>query len=51
MAQTSFLSYLSVIVGMVGCLAWRVADDELADRQVLELMSFDLVLLSSNVNL
>jgi len=34
MAQTSFLLYLSVILGMAGCMAWSVTEDELAERQV-----------------
>ena len=34
MAQTSFLLFMSVIVAMAVCMAWRVADDELAERLV-----------------
>ena len=36
MAQTSFLLFMSVIVAMAVCMAWRVADDELAERLVSE---------------
>lgn len=36
MAQTSFLLYVTVIVGMAGCMAWSVADEELKDRQCAE---------------
>lgn len=32
MAQTSFLEFLAVMVAMSVCLAWRVADEELAER-------------------
>ena len=34
MAQTSFLLFMSVIVAMAVCMAWRVADEELAERLV-----------------
>lgn len=33
MAQTSFLQFMAVIVAMSVCLAWRVAEEELVERQ------------------
>jgi len=36
MAQTSFLLFLTVIIAMAVCMAWRVAEDELAERQAAE---------------
>eukprot|EP01041_Mallomonas_annulata_P009449 gene9448-19627_t len=36
MVQTSFLLYLSVIGGMAFCLAWRIAEDEMSDREDAE---------------
>jgi len=36
MAQTSFLLFLSVIIAMAVCMAWKVADDELAEREAAE---------------
>ena len=33
MAQTSFLEFLAVIVSMSVCMAWRVADEELIEKQ------------------
>ena len=36
MAQTSFLEFLAVIMAMAVCMAWKVADDELAERQAAQ---------------
>jgi hypothetical protein len=36
MAQTSFLLFMAVIMVMAGCLAWRVAKEEIRDRQSAE---------------
>jgi hypothetical protein len=36
MAQTSFLLFMAVIIVMACCLAWRVAKDEIRDRQSAE---------------
>lgn len=36
MAQTSFLLFLTVIIAMAVCMAWKVADDELAEREAAE---------------
>lgn len=38
MAQTSFLLFLSVVVAMAVCLAWRVAEDEREDYSAAEEM-------------
>lgn len=38
MAQTSFLLFLSVVVAMAVCLAWRVAEDEREDYTAAEEM-------------
>ena len=38
MAQTSFLLFMSVIVAMAVCMAWRIADEELQERQVSSCM-------------
>jgi hypothetical protein len=35
-AQTSFLQFMSVIVAMAVCMAWKVADEEIIVRQVSE---------------
>jgi hypothetical protein len=34
MAQTSFFSFFSVVVLMAGCMAWKVDEDEMKERQV-----------------
>lgn len=36
MAQTSFLLFLTVVVAMAVCLAWRVADEEKTEREAAE---------------
>lgn len=36
MAQTSFVLFLTVIIAMAVCMAWKVADDELAEREAAE---------------
>ena len=36
MAQVSLHLFMSVIVAIAVCMAWRIADDELAERQVTE---------------
>lgn len=36
MAQTSFLLFMAVIIVMAACLAWRVAWEEIRDRQSAE---------------
>jgi hypothetical protein len=36
MAQTSFLLFLTVVVGMAVCLAWRVAEEERDERTAAE---------------
>lgn len=35
MAQTSFLSFVTAIVAMAVCMAWRVADEEIRDAEVI----------------
>jgi hypothetical protein len=34
MAQTSFLLFGSVLVAMAVCMAWRIAEEEIQERQV-----------------
>ena len=36
MAQTSFSLFMSVIVAMAVCMAWRIAEDELQERLAAE---------------
>jgi hypothetical protein len=34
-AQTSFLQFVTVIIALAACMAWRVAEEENVERQVL----------------
>lgn len=34
--QSAILIYLAVMTGLLTCLAWRVSDEELAQRQAAE---------------
>ncbi|CAM9495904.1 unnamed protein product [Choristocarpus tenellus] len=36
MSQSAILIYLAVMVGLLTCLAWKVSDEELAQRQAAE---------------
>ena len=35
-AQTSYIMFVTVLVCMALCMAWRVADEELSERQIAE---------------
>ena len=35
-AQTSYIMFVTVLVSMAGCMAWRVADEEVGERQQAE---------------
>lgn len=36
MSQSAILIYLAVMTGLLTCLAWKVSDEELAQRQAAE---------------